>query len=100
MGRPKGSKNKPKSPSSPKKPSEPLISNEEQFDQLNKGELQPRAGRSRRPIESTPKKRALSALETVKWENNKVCFRCIQQRFIERLIISRDICFIITFNQP
>ena len=37
-GRPKGSKNKPKSPEKTKK-SEPLISNEEQFDNLNKEEV-------------------------------------------------------------
>ena len=72
MGRPKGSKNKAKTPEGPKKSTEPLISNEEQFDNLNKDEPVPRAGRSRRTFESTPKKRALSALESVKWENNKV----------------------------
>ena len=73
MGRPKGSKNKPKTPEEAKKSAEPLISNEEQFDNLNKGETSlTRAGRSRRTFESTPKKRALNALESVKWENNKV----------------------------
>ncbi|XP_023321492.1 protein bfr2 [Eurytemora carolleeae] len=49
----------------------PLISNEEQFDNLNKDDPVPRASRSRRTLESTPKKRALSALESVKWDNDK-----------------------------
>ena len=40
-GRPKGAKNKPKTAAakSPKKPAVPLISNEEQFDNLNKEEV-------------------------------------------------------------
>lgn len=85
-GRPKGSKNKPKAPEAPQKPQEPLISNEEQFDQLNKSDVAASSGKSTRSkivaerkivAESSPKKRVLHALQSAKWSSNKVSSCCL-----------------------
>jgi len=68
-GRPKGSKNKPKTPEKIKKPTEPLISNEEQFDNLNKDEIRPKVHVA---PEISPKKRVLQSLQdNSHWENKE-----------------------------